>query len=195
MGVAETLALVLQVLWIVVSIPLFIVLAVYGSRAADFAFPVMATAAPAAYMFVILGLLALVILFSLLLRFDCICCPTRGIGLTVVLASLVIENLAIAFYGAYGSEMAEAHVRKAIGDYCAANPSDQYTIWWGEYILKNGGQSAIQPYVDDRTITPAKLVFGFALTWFILHTVVFYLIILPRDGLPKTPLAPAGYNI
>jgi hypothetical protein len=202
MGVSETLPIVLQVLWLLISIPFAIILGVYGSRAADTGFPHMATAAPAAYQFVILGLLILVVLISLLLRFGMICCSTRGIGLCVVLASLVIENLAIAFYGAYGTKTAEVNALTAISTYVTEHPltsGDKYTIWWAEWLRDHAGKpDAVTDYVDDRTITPAKLAFGFGLTWFILHTVVFYLIILPRDGLPEAPLAGkvgSGYSV
>jgi hypothetical protein len=201
MGFLEVLPLIIQGLWIAIAIPLVVILIIYGMRVADYGFPVMVSPAPAAYVFVILSLLIIVIFVSLLLRFDCVCCSTRAVGLCVVLASLVIENLAIAYYGADGGDMAKWHAVGSIGNYTRDHPSpDPYTDWWGKWVFTHlGDKDAIPNYIEDRTVTPARLVFGFTLTWFVLHTVVFYLIILPRDGLPETPLAAGtatkGYSI
>jgi hypothetical protein len=184
---AEKVEVIFQVLWLIISIPFLIILIVYGAMSVEHGFSVMATAGPAAFIFVILVLFILVTIITILLRFNLLCFSVRGIGLAVVIVSLVIENLALIFYGKYSSDSEAAQARVNIGLY-VLHHNDDYTKFWTTFLLENlNDPDAAASYVKNRTITPARLVLGFGLTWFVIHITAFYLLIMPKE----TPMVEA----
>jgi hypothetical protein len=193
MARGNALALVFQVLWVVVTIPFLVILIVYGLRTVEHGFARMATSGPAVYSFMILSLVALVALTSLLLRFNLICVPLRGIGLAALIAALVVDNLSIAFYGKYSSKAEEVQAFGNMAQYCATHVNKD-SIWWITYLAQHAGDpSAGLAYVEDRTVTPAKIEFGPGLTGFMIHCIAFYLLIIPKDApLTEAMLKPGS---
>jgi hypothetical protein len=175
----SVVSVIIQVAWALISIPFTVILFVYAGRVADQAFPTMATPTPAIFVIIVLIGLCVVILFTLLLRFEVICCGQRYVGLAVIIASLIVQDLAIAFYGSFGSEAGRNDVLAKIKTYTDGHPGDELSEWVYKNYFDPKNENWFLDYVDDRTRVVARLLFGFGIAWFVIHTVAFYLYIIP----------------
>jgi hypothetical protein len=176
-----------------VSLPFFIILVVYAYRASNPVFIHMASWSPAPFLISMTILLALVIVGSVVIRFNLTRGSVRGIGLVVMAASLILQDLSIAFYAHYSSRLERAQLVAKMASY-ANRHMNKYTAWWAGYLVKHLDNpiGAEWAFVNDRTLNPARLGLGFGLPWFVIHMRALYLLIFPKDSPLTHPIFASG---